>query len=238
MEWMDEAALLASDVVANNRMNRERGLRGVNSYARELRFDPLEFLAARRAAARWLDVGCGSAFALAQAADETEARGLAERLSIVGVDLVDAFHAGARGRGPRLAHVAGDVRSVPLAGTFDLVTCVHSLHYVADKLGLIEHLYGLLSPEGFLAAHVDPANVVDASGRPIRGAFSGARRFGASVSVSRGLLTVDRTGAPLSFGRRYLGARPSAGPNRTGQRAVDSGYVRRVEESKSQRVKE
>lgn len=32
-------------MVANNTMNRERGLSGVNSYARELGRDPLETLA-------------------------------------------------------------------------------------------------------------------------------------------------------------------------------------------------
>jgi hypothetical protein len=41
--WLDDAALQASPVVANCLMNRERQLRGVNSYARELGFDPRRF---------------------------------------------------------------------------------------------------------------------------------------------------------------------------------------------------
>ncbi|MFE9859940.1 hypothetical protein [Streptomyces sp. NPDC005780] len=39
-------------------MNRERGLHGVNSYTRELGFDPLAHLPARSASPSWLDL-CG-----------------------------------------------------------------------------------------------------------------------------------------------------------------------------------
>lgn len=41
---LDDTRLSASSVVANSAMNRERGLTGVNSYARELGFDPLATL--------------------------------------------------------------------------------------------------------------------------------------------------------------------------------------------------
>ncbi|MGO8671264.1 MAG: hypothetical protein ACLQVD_07880 [Capsulimonadaceae bacterium] len=39
--------ILASPIVANSLMNRGRGLAGVNSLARELGFDPLEYLLTR-----------------------------------------------------------------------------------------------------------------------------------------------------------------------------------------------
>lgn len=39
---IDDRALAGSSVVANNAMNRERGLSGPNSYARELGFDPVD----------------------------------------------------------------------------------------------------------------------------------------------------------------------------------------------------
>jgi len=53
-EWprarlLSDAELERSAVVANCAMNRERQLSGVNSYARELGFDPLEFLTSRLA---------------------------------------------------------------------------------------------------------------------------------------------------------------------------------------------
>ena len=40
-DLLDDARLEASWQVANNSMNRERGLRGENSYTQELGFDPL-----------------------------------------------------------------------------------------------------------------------------------------------------------------------------------------------------
>jgi hypothetical protein len=43
-DLLDDARLEASWQVANNSMNRERGLRGENSYTQELGFDPLDWL--------------------------------------------------------------------------------------------------------------------------------------------------------------------------------------------------
>jgi hypothetical protein len=66
---LDDAALHASSVVANNAMNRERQLAGVNSYQRELGFSVLDFLVARAAGngtAAWLDLCCGTGRALIQ----------------------------------------------------------------------------------------------------------------------------------------------------------------------------
>ncbi len=40
-ELVEEVALEATAVVVNNTMNRERGLRGRNSYERDLGFDPM-----------------------------------------------------------------------------------------------------------------------------------------------------------------------------------------------------
>lgn len=59
-------------------MNRERQLAGPNSYARELRFHPLDWLRARltgpagssERTVAWLDLCCGTGHALAQAAWE------------------------------------------------------------------------------------------------------------------------------------------------------------------------
>src|SRR5512135_1302326 len=83
---LDGAALLASDVVANCAMNRERQLVGVNSYARELGFDPVDVLLTRLAEVRdarpgptavgWLDLCCGRGRALLQAGERVGAAGL------------------------------------------------------------------------------------------------------------------------------------------------------------------
>jgi hypothetical protein len=93
---LDEEALAASAVVANCAMNRERQLVGANSYARELGFDPLDLLRARLTPSDgttpgWLDLCCGTGRALVQAARQLSRDGLADRVTLVGVDLVDYF---------------------------------------------------------------------------------------------------------------------------------------------------
>src|SRR4051794_32657365 len=91
------------DVVANSTMNRERGLRGVNSYVRDLGVDPLDVLLHHAVdhpadqPLRWLDLCCGRALALVAAAEERRAAG-APAVRITGLDLVDAFAPEARGR--------------------------------------------------------------------------------------------------------------------------------------------
>ncbi len=51
MRLKDDEGLERSSVVANCLMNRERGLLGSNGYDRELGFNPLDALKARRAIA-------------------------------------------------------------------------------------------------------------------------------------------------------------------------------------------
>ncbi|WP_217622667.1 class I SAM-dependent methyltransferase [Streptomyces lunaelactis] len=72
-----------SAVLANNTMNRERGLAGVNSYARELGFDPIRHLVAQSAAPSWLDVCSGEGRALREAAAR-----LPDTSVLTGIDLV------------------------------------------------------------------------------------------------------------------------------------------------------
>ncbi|TDD48221.1 SAM-dependent methyltransferase, partial [Nonomuraea terrae] len=79
-----DAELEQSTVVANNQMNRERRLRG---YGRELGLDILGVLrAAATRPVRWLDLCCGAAYALGEAASV-----LGDEAELVGVDLVDFF---------------------------------------------------------------------------------------------------------------------------------------------------
>ena len=54
-----DCELECSAVVANNSMNRERGLVGVNSYARELGIDPVSHLSALSTSPSWLDLCSG-----------------------------------------------------------------------------------------------------------------------------------------------------------------------------------
>ncbi|GAB7052174.1 SAM-dependent methyltransferase [Catenuloplanes indicus] len=93
-QLLADAALEASPVVANNAMNRLRGLRGANSYAKELGFDPVERLRARSSVPSWLDLCCGSGRALAEAAAAFGDRDV----TLVGVDLVEFFTPAPPGR--------------------------------------------------------------------------------------------------------------------------------------------
>ena len=100
MGLLDDDRLERSSVVANCRMNRERGLTGTNGYTKELGFDPLDFLQGRAASGRtagWLDLCCGTARALIRAATLMYAEGLVPQIEIVGVDLVGIFDRPAQG---------------------------------------------------------------------------------------------------------------------------------------------
>lgn len=229
---LDEIALERSAVVANCSMNRERGAVGVNSYAKELRLDPIAFLAERLAArgtASWLDLCCGRGQALIDAAE----RFVAQReggVALHGVDLAGMFAAVPESAG-FLRLEAHSLQSWRADREYDLITCVHGLHHVGDKLGLIERAAGWLTESGLFVASLDLANLRQADGKPLRTRI--AMRFRDSrlrYDGRRHLLSIvgRRT---ISLGFRFVGADDTAGPNYTGQAAVDSYYEPADEEA-------
>jgi SAM-dependent methyltransferase len=220
---LGDAALHASSVVANNAMNRERQLAGVNSYQRELGFSPLDFLAATAAddgIAAWLDLCCGTGRAVIQAAATLHGDGLAHRTAIVGVDLVDAF-APTPVPLPNLRLVCSPIDAWTSDRDFSLITCVHGLHYVGDKLAALTRAARWLAPSGRLIADLDLNEVVTPRGP--RALARTLRAAGFSYDSRR--RRVSRTG-PLdaSLPYRYLGADDQAGPGYTGQPSVASYY--------------
>ena len=221
---VDDTDLERSSVVANARMNRTRGLSGINSYARELGFDPLAWLRARAAqygSASWLDLCCGSGRALIEAAAQCAESG--ERVTFRGVDLIDSFEE----TPPTLQSLRLEAASLhhwEPPERFDLVTCVHGLHYVVDKLALVERAAGWLAPEGKFLAHLDLANLRRASGEPLgRMALARFRAAGVAFDRRSGVLSYGGR-QQITFNLQYLGADDRAGTNRTGQEAVDSYY--------------
>ncbi|WP_405535602.1 class I SAM-dependent methyltransferase [Streptomyces sp. NBC_00075] len=213
---IDDDRLTAHSVVANNTMNRERVLTGVNSYARELGFDPVEFLDGCGPASSWLDLCSGEGLAL---------RAAAQRLPgavITGVDLVGSLRTPVLPDGLEL--VAADLGQWAPVRRYDLITCVHGLHYVGDRLALLERSASWLTDTGRLVAHFDPATLrrpdgTDAS-RPVLAAL---RAAGYDYSARHHRLTL-RGGRSIELPFTYLGADPDAGPNYTGQPAVASYY--------------
>ncbi|MFL6073102.1 MAG: class I SAM-dependent methyltransferase [Mycobacteriales bacterium] len=218
---LDDAALAASAVVANCAMNRERQLTGVNSYRKELGFDPSGVVAA---GGGWLDLCCGTGRALIQAAERLRGRGVAVApASLVGVDLVPAFDPVPEPL-PGLELVCAPVTGWAPDRRFDLVTCVHGLHYVGDKLGVLARAAGWLTGGGRFVADLDLDSVRLADGRPAgRRLVSLLRAAGFRYDPRR--RRIDRTGpGEVDLPYAYLGADPRAGPNYTGQPAVRSYY--------------
>lgn len=186
-----DAQLFLSPTVANCAMNRGRGLA---LYARELPgFAVVE---------PWLDVACGEG----RAAHEAAAQGL----DVEGLDLVDFFRPG-----PATLHVGDVLRWTP-PRRYRLITCVHGLHYVGDKLGALARMRSWLQKDGRLLAHLDPANLRGVQGLSLLRA--------AGFGYAQGVVSATH-GAAGGFPARYLGADDEAGPNVTGMRAVDSWYA-------------
>lgn len=205
-----------SSVVANNTMNRERGLAGVNSYARELGLDPLAWLG-DRAAPSWLDLCSGEGRALREAASA-----LSTDAVLTGVDLVGPLVP--RPAPATLEEIVASVSSWTPARTYDLITCVHGLHYVGDQLGLLSRAASWLTEHGLLIAHFDPDSVRWADGSPAgRAVVTALRTAGYEYRPRHHRLTL-RGGRAVRLPFHYIGADPDAGPNFTGQPAVSSYY--------------
>jgi SAM-dependent methyltransferase len=230
MNLLSNELLERSPVVANCRMNRERDLLGSNGYDRELGFNPLDFLKEKLAQqdhAAWLDLCCGTGKALIQAARVLFDESLASRVSITGVDLVGTFSQREAGTSlPRLVEASSSdwQPNEPC----DLITCVHGLHYIGDKLGLIARAVSWLNGNGLFAANFDHGSIKRSDGRPDgRRLLAALRRNGLSFDSRRRRLTC-RGKRPVDLPYRYLGADDQAGPNYTGQPAVDSYYEYRT----------
>ncbi|MFI9276155.1 class I SAM-dependent methyltransferase [Kitasatospora sp. NPDC052896] len=214
---LDDDELERSPVVANRAMNRERALTGVNSYARELGLDPVQWLLDRPGHGSWLDLCSGEGLALTMAAGRLPAATV-----LTGVDLVGPL-------GPR--HVAPNVQLIVASladwapqQPYDLITCVHGLHYLGDKLGLLGRTAGWLSPDGLFLAQLDPASLRRVDGRSLaKPALAALRAAGFEYQPRQHLLTLrGRRSVRLPFD--YLGADTTAGPNYTGQPAAASYY--------------
>lgn len=221
LKFLSDQKLEESAVVANCRMNRERNLRGGNGYDRELRFDPLEFLesaAKETGEAKWLDLCCGTGKALIEAA--ADLNHWSSCISIVGVDLVGMFDLN---EATILRLVEAPLSTWKPNETFDLITCVHGLHYVGDKLGLIQRALRWLNPNGRFVANLDHDNLKLESNDDSR-LINHLRREGLAYSSRKKLLqSNDIRRIQLPF--QYLGADDQAGPNYTGQPAVNSHYA-------------
>ena len=234
---LDESTLEQRPVVANCAMNRLRMLRGSNGYDTELGIDPIverRRHLTRKTVVRWLDLCCGAGKALIEGAREVNSLDLAGQIEIVGIDLVGYFD-------PIDEHLANpqlvesSIREWAPASQFDLITCVHGLHYVGDKLGAIQRALSWLTDDGLLVANLDLASFRDEHSEPLDRALRKAfRRNQVDYSAARHLLR-KVGGIEFRLPFDFIGADEDAGPNYTGQPAVNSHY--RVAEAFGKPVK-
>jgi SAM-dependent methyltransferase len=225
MRLLGDDELERSAVVANCRMNRERNLLGSNGYDRELGFNPVDFLKQRIVAGHhvaWLDLCCGTGRALIQAARQVRSEGLVSSIEIVGVDLVGMFDPNDSSLSCLRLEAASLSRWRP-DRLFDLITCVHGLHYIGDKLGLIARAASWLFEDGLFVANVDLDNICSSEIKTKRKLLAQLRGAGLEYDRrKRRIMCKGGKGSALSF--RYLGADDRVGPNYTGQPAVTSHY--------------
>jgi len=225
---LDRLDLEQSSLVANSAMNRERGIEGGNSYEKELAFNPIFFLQKRlqgEKIATWLDICCGSGKALIEAAQIFHSQRIDAKIQITGIDLVSFF-----------APIPSDLRCLRLIESsifdwqpdyaFDLITCVHGLHYLGDKLGAIQKAASWLKSDGVFLAHLDVNNLklldANSTGRDV---IKVLRQSGLQYQPRKHLL-VCQGHKSINSDFQYLGADDKAGANYTGQPVVNSYYRR------------
>lgn len=225
MMLLDAQTLEKSSTVANSLMNRERNCVGGNSYAKELFFNPLEYLKNRlqtEEQVAWLDLCCGSGRALIEAAQFFVFENLDARVKIVGVDLVqmfDSFSSELR----CLQFIESSVLDFQPLVSFDLITCVHGLHYIGDKLRLIQNASAWLKHDGIFLSHLDLNNLKFEDGKAAKTIVRELRRNGFEYDTKKHLL-ISKGRKVFNLGYAFVGADDRAGTNYTGQAAVDSYY--------------
>ena len=107
---------------------------------------------------------------------------------------------------------------------YDLVTIVHGLHYIGDKISLLEKVSNALNQDGKLLGNFSLENVriqgVKDSEKMLRKIF----KESGIVYNSRTKMIEITESISLSSKFKYLGADDQVGPNYTGQPVVDSVY--------------
>jgi ubiquinone/menaquinone biosynthesis C-methylase UbiE len=221
---LSEAELEWSDVVANNSMNRERKATGVNSYEKDLKLNSLTFILNRKNqdTIQWLDLCCGKGNALIEVAKSLKNTDFEAKTHLKGIDLVDYF-SDKKGL-KNLDFEALNLSTWQPEIQFDLITIVHGLHYVGDKIGLIIKAASALKEDGVLMANMDVKNIKftnsDLSEKVMKSFFKKVNieyNDRAKMIKIVGAKTIEN---PFS----YVGADDSVGINYTGQRVVDSVY--------------
>jgi hypothetical protein len=107
---------------------------------------------------------------------------------------------------------------------YHLITCIHGLHYIGDKLRTLAMAADTLTEDGLLIAHLDLASFRSPTEKILSRRVAAELRHNGFEYNSRQRL-IRRVGRQqVAFNLSYLGADDSLGPNYTGQPAVVSYY--------------
>jgi hypothetical protein len=141
---------------------------------------------------------------------------------LTGIDLVDHF-----------TLLPGDLHCVRftaaavaegIEGSYDLITCIHGLHYLGDKLQALEHLFAALDTYGLFAGNFAMESI--RAERPGITDYVKNKLKQAGIAYNSRRHRIECRGRKqVCFGLEFLGADDTAGPNYTGQEAVDSWYL-------------
>ncbi|MCP4137819.1 MAG: class I SAM-dependent methyltransferase [bacterium] len=227
MKLLTPHQLTSSPIAANTRMNRERNASGVNSYEKEIALSPLPFLKERalhQQQVRWLDLCCGTGKALIQTAKELHAHNAETTIEIYGVDLVGFFEPSWEAH-PNLSLIESTLTAYETTAAFDLITCIHGMHYIGDKLGIIKKYIGKLKQDGIFICNLDTKDIFDMEGNRInRQVNAEFKRQGLDYDAAKRVLRCRGSGE-LDLPFSYKGADDTYGKNYTGQETVSSYYT-------------
>ncbi|SHM04048.1 Methyltransferase domain-containing protein [Chitinophaga jiangningensis] len=225
MKLLTESELIWSAVVANNRMNRKRKATGVNSYEKDLGFNPeayLDNLLEQGSEVSWLDLCCGEGNALLQYASKVALNDQQNAVKLTGVDLVDQFQTI-----PSFVHCLHFETQSLVAWSsdmqYDLITSVHGFHYVGDKLKALLVALKSIKEYGMLIANFDLDSIKIDNAESFRYFKKLFKENNIEYNVRKRLL-VCKGPRYLDFRLTYRGADDTTGPNYTGQAAVDAYY--------------
>jgi 2-polyprenyl-3-methyl-5-hydroxy-6-metoxy-1,4-benzoquinol methylase len=225
MKLLAEQELIWSSVVANSSMNRERNASGINSYEQELGFKPEVFLRScidQSGQTKWLDLCCGQGKALIQVANYLASMGFEDKVRLKGIDLIDNFL-------PALPEIncltfeVGSVIDWQVGDKYDLITCIHGIHYVGDKLQMLTNALTALTPDGLFIANLDLNNIQINNEPAVDYMKNIFRKHNLQYNARKRLLTCKGM-RDIDLELTYIGANDQAGPNYTGQAAVCSYY--------------
>jgi len=225
MMILNNQELEKSSVVANSFMNRDRKGFGVNSYEKEIKMNPLVFIKNRimkNYEIRWLDICCGKGLALIQIAEALKIEN-ADRIFLTGIDLAGEFRPIPCGVN-NLKLIESPISEFTSQVPYDLITCVHGMHYIGDKLGMIIKYVKMLKLDGVFLCNIDTNDIFDEKGKKLgRKINSLLRKQGVQYSLPKKLLKCKGL-TELVLPVEYIGADDRYGRNYTGQSTVFSYY--------------